>query len=526
MLNVHNKLQNNYEYFAKEALKIKNKLGEMIPFEFNRAQKFIHAKLEEQKASLGYIRALLLKGRQQGASTYVGGRYYHKATRLEGKSVFILSHEAKTTAKLFGMVKRYQDNIAGPLRPQTGTSNVQSLVFSALNSDYTVGTAGNADVGRGGTVQFFHGSEVAFWQNTEDLQKGALQSVADMPGTEIILESTANGMANMFYRKCMDALAGIGDYILIFIPWFWQDEYERNVAPDFVPTTEEEAYMLENLQEFPEERQLRKISWRRAKIIDLKSEWEFKQEYPANPIEAFQTSGEPLISPKDVLAARKRTVTSQMAPLIVGVDPSLGGKDKTVVAFRRGREFTKYYRYDRSKPMELAGKLAHIIDTEKPAKMFIDFGAGEGTIDRLIELGYNKVVTGVYFAETPIQPDRFLNKRAEILIAVRDWIQDDIVSIPDDDLVHADLLAIPREIQGSNKKLQIVAKDKIKKSYGRSPDIFDAIALTFAYPVNLTAGANRMRKRTSIRKRNSPLSTLSRMREGQKKISVPLGTWR
>ena len=60
--------------FAKDHLKIKAKSGRLVPFIMNPAQEHIDRKLTEQLERLGKIRALLLKGRQQGGSTYIGGR--------------------------------------------------------------------------------------------------------------------------------------------------------------------------------------------------------------------------------------------------------------------------------------------------------------------------------------------------------------------------------------------------------------------------------------------------------------------
>ncbi len=71
---------------------------------------------------------------------------------------------------------------------------------------------------------------------------GVLQAVSDEPGTEIILESTANGVGNFFHRKWRDAETGKSDYIAIFIPWFWQQEYRKASPPDFMLDEEEGEY--------------------------------------------------------------------------------------------------------------------------------------------------------------------------------------------------------------------------------------------------------------------------------------------
>ncbi len=61
---VHNRLQTQLPFFAKHALVIKDKNGKLIPFLLNKAQKYLHSCLEKQLADKGYVRALVLKGRQ------------------------------------------------------------------------------------------------------------------------------------------------------------------------------------------------------------------------------------------------------------------------------------------------------------------------------------------------------------------------------------------------------------------------------------------------------------------------------
>jgi transcriptional regulator with XRE-family HTH domain len=79
-----NRLDRDYAVFAGEILRIRTKSGAIEPLVFNRAQRHIHAALEAQRENLGRVRALILKGRQQGCSTYIGGRYYHRAGPAAG----------------------------------------------------------------------------------------------------------------------------------------------------------------------------------------------------------------------------------------------------------------------------------------------------------------------------------------------------------------------------------------------------------------------------------------------------------
>jgi len=229
----HELINTNLTYFSKYALKIRDKSGNLVPFVFNRAQEFLHAALEDQKKAIGRIRALIVKGRQQGCSTYIAARFYHRSTRRKGQAVFILSHEAETTKKLFAIVERFQQNIPELLKPQARIANRREFKFDNIDSEYAVGTAGNEDVGRGGTVQMFHGSEAAYWDNPDGIVTGVMQSVPDLDETELILESTGNGMDEMFYSRCMDALEKAG-----IIESVEEGLYRLTPSKNFVKTQE------------------------------------------------------------------------------------------------------------------------------------------------------------------------------------------------------------------------------------------------------------------------------------------------
>ncbi|NJL72964.1 MAG: hypothetical protein HC888_16145, partial [Candidatus Competibacteraceae bacterium] len=233
------------------------------------------------------------------------------------------------------MVDRYQHNNA--LRPHTGKSNVKVLEFDRLGSQYIVATAGSKGGGRSKTITLFHGSEVAFWQNAKDHFAASVQTVPDLPGTEIILESTANGPSGEFYERWQKAEACQSDYQAIFVPWYWSDEYARPVPPDFVLSTEPDdtgVSEAEYVEMFG--LTLEQAAWRRAKIDELGGPVLFRQEYPATAAEAFQTSDDStFIKPASVLRARKRTDIEAAGPLIMGGDPAGAGGDRFAVAFRR-----------------------------------------------------------------------------------------------------------------------------------------------------------------------------------------------
>lgn len=484
------RLCDDLPYFAEHCLKIKDKSGKLIPLKFNRSQLYLHEKLEAQKARTGKVRAIIVKGRQTTISTYVSARYYHKTAMTPGIQTFLLTHEQDATDNLFGMVTRFHEH--SPARPSTAASSAKELYFDLLDSGYSVGTAGNKATGRSKTTQLFDGSEVAFWANARDHFAGVVQTVPDLPGTEIILESTANGVGGEFHERWQQAEAGIGDYEAIFLPWFWSEDYMRSVPDDFRLDDEEteyaKAYGLT----------LEQMAWRRAKIFELKDPLLFKQEYPASAAEAFQFTGyDSYIKPEDVVRARKNEVEG-IGALVVGADPARFGDDRFSLAWRKGRQVSKVE--SRLKLDTVAGAywIKQVIDADKPARVFVDLGGvGAGTVDILKGWGepYDKIVVGVNFGGAPREPIEYLpdgtkqpgpkNRRAEMWKDSNEWLcQEAGVDIPDLDSLQADACA-PGFTYDSNQRLLLESKEHMRSRGTRSPDEWDAIALTFAEPVKM-----------------------------------------
>lgn len=482
------RLKDDLEFYARNCLNIRTKTGAVNSFLFNRAQRYIHEKLEEQKAQTGRVRAMILKGRQQGCSTYVAGRFYHASTHAQGLRVFILTHEDAATQNLFEMVNRYHENCPAFVKPSTGLANAKELFFDKLDSGYKVGTAGTRGVGRSSTVQLFHGSEVAFWPNADTHAAGVLQAVPDMPGTEIILESTANGLGNFFHQNWRAAEKGQSAFIPIFVPWFWQDEYRKPVPAEFDLAEDEQEY--KRLYGLDDEQ----IVWRRNKIVELKDPALFKQEYPATAAEAFQSSGhDSYILPDLVANARKRTVKPS-GPLVVGYDPAWMGDDRHSMAFRQGRCVTKIDTRSKLNTMQGAGWAKQVIDLHKPTRFFIDVGGvGAGIYDRLVEMGYDRIVRAINFGSAPFEPPALddagrqsggpLNRRAEMWMKSKEWLQEEAgVQVPDSDSLQADACG-PTYRYDSQSRLQIEKKEDMRRRGVPSPDEWDAVALTFAEPV-------------------------------------------
>lgn len=495
-LAIRQRLKDDLTHYAPRCLRIRTKAGSVEPLALNRAQQYVHERLEEQREKTGKVRAMVLKGRQQGMSTYIGGRFYWRVTHRKGCQVFILTHEQSATDNLFAMANRYHEHCPELVRPTTGAANAKELNFPLLDSGYQVGTAGTKAVGRSKTIQLFHGSEVAFWPHASSHFAAVIQAVPDLPDTEIILESTANGVGGEFHERWQQAEAGIGDYQAIFVPWFWQEEYRRP-ADGFEPDDEEAEYGRSHGLTAEQ------LAWRRAKIAELKDPLLFKQEYPATAAEAFQTTGhDSFIKPESVLRARKADLDG-VGPLVIGADPAQMGADRFSIAWRRGRKVEKLESRAKLDTVAGANWLRSIIDADKPDKVFIDVGGSPGVYDLLKSWGYDAVVVPVNFGSSPMDPVEVLpdgtkrpgpkNRRAEMWSRSRDWLEEEGgADIPDKDSLQADACG-PTYHHDTNQRLLLESKEHMRSRGVRSPDEWDAVALTFAEPVVIRTRQERRR---------------------------------
>lgn len=482
-------LRTDFPVYGEVCLKIKPKNGGLVPFKLNKAQRHIHEVAERQLRERGYVRIITVKGRQQGLSTYIEGRLMWKVSHRFGVRAYILTHEQEATSNLFEMAERYYQNLPSAVKPVAGAANAKELYFSGLDSGYKVGTAGNRGAGRSQTLQYFHGSEVAFWPHAQEHAAGALQAVPKgsmAQGTEVWLESTANGVGNFFHKQWQLAVSGQSDFEAVFIPWFWEPGYSMSVPDGFVMDDEERAY-AEAHDLLPCQ-----MVWRRAKIAELDGDIElFKQEYPATADEAFRAETDAAFVPGPLVAkARKAVDVEPFGPRILGVDVARFGDDRTAICMRQGRVIPWVKAYSNLDLMDVTGRVVQAIKEYHPQRVFVDAtGLGSGVVDRLKELGYGRMVVGVQAAGKPINQERYLNKRAEMWGEMREWLKDDPCQIPDDDALAGDLCSLSYKFD-SKGRYQLEKKEDAKRRGVLSPDLGDCVALTFAAPVSLNESAS------------------------------------
>lgn len=518
-------LRGDFETYAPACLKIANKDGAIVDFGLNRAQRYLHARAEDQLRRVGWVRILCLKGRQQGISTYIGGRFYWKASGEFGKRFVILTHLDEATANLFNMVKRYHDNVPAAVKPKVKTDNAKELSFEVLQTKYSVSTAGSRGTGRSATAQYFHGSEVAYWPNAEKHMAGIGQIVPSALGTEIIFESTANGIGNMFHKMVMDAIKGRGDYELVFIPWYWEEPYRRKVPPGtlFEPDEIEyqEAFGIDDEQ----------LYWRRMKIVnDFGNDvTQFDAEYPATVEMAFLAgTSKALINPLKVAKALANSGSKDVDrdALVLGVDPAEYGDDDTAAVLRRGHKVIKTWRWSKEGNAQIAGRVGMIIDEWADRGDPIDAvnidvtGVGTGVESILTDQGYRNIYR-IHFGEKAIQEEKYRNRGAECWGRMRDWLEDgtrpaslpptcEVMGVEREDATLQSELSSRNYTYDARRRMVLQSKENMRDNGIDSPNMADALALSFA--VNIRAKTPR--KVETLQDKLRRLKTLHTARGG------------
>lgn len=196
-------------------------------------------------------------------------------------------------------------------------------------------------------------------------------------------------------------------------------------------------------------------------------------------------------------AATRQAEISMWEPFIIGVDVARFGDDDSVIYFRKGRDGRTHppLRLRPSDPsvawsIQLAGRVAEEAARYRADAIFVDEGGvGAGVVDALramrvaciaVQFGSKADRANLDTAE----PAKYANKRAEMWGFMRDWLKGGM--IPDDPGLRAELVG-PEYGFNIRNEIQLEKKEDMKKRGLSSPDVADALALTFAYPVMATA---------------------------------------
>lgn len=248
------------------------------------------------------ISILILKGRQQGFTTVVTA--YQLASSILNRNFqgFTLADKSDNSEAIFQNKAKYPySQLPEALKPTEKFNNRKQLLFEKINSSWAVDTA-TKDVGRSRTVNFFHGSECAFWKDGIAPIQAALGE-AFTKNCIKIYESTANGYND--YQKMWDS----GVHINCFFEWWKTKEYilsfeSEDIHKEFInKINTQESWIYKRLKWLKEEKLLNdnQLYWYFKKYEGYIDKDLIKQEYPCTPQEAFLLSGKTVFDTELVL---------------------------------------------------------------------------------------------------------------------------------------------------------------------------------------------------------------------------------
>lgn len=487
----------DFDLYRERFLRVRPRAGgERVPFILNAAQRVLHARIEAERQTFGMVRALIPKARRMGVSTYTGGRYFHQTATMFGRRAQVVAHRSDSAAGLHREVKEFFNSLPVTVRPHISASNSYELVFDVLKSLYKVASAQGGDIGRSDDFHLLHLSEAAFFDNTEDLSSGLLQTVQNMPGTEIAMESTGNGQSGMFFNMCEEAnrQQNKGPWRIHFLPWLVMPEYRTELpfgwkAPkDFEDYGRMHGLDREQLYWFwLQNYTIATMNGGQPETIHRLT----RQEYPAIYSECFMADSTLDFYPASMVVAamNRKPAPSAGALKLLCVDPAGDGQDKPFVCDRQGSaigarvwgELTS-----RDYNVQADWLVATFVRFDMDAILIDVTGIGKGLVDavrlRMHRYGPEKVVA-VNFSFGALNDTLYGNRRAELHEKLQRWLTGD-VSMPNDKLMQEEAAAYKWGLSGCRRdekaRLFMTIKEKIKKELGRSPDRWDACAVSMA----------------------------------------------
>lgn len=319
------RLRDDTVAYCRECVQVVNEDRVRVPLIARPAQLKLERALQAQHAKGLPMRAVVLKSRKVGISTWVQAKILQRTTLLPNREALVVAQDNKTAGKLFDIAKtawrhlpaaKYGDPRLKPkIVGESDTPGRKYMHFGepsrlrrqegdvGVDSRFEIDTAKEVDAGRGETISELHASEVAYWRDI-DKWIGLMNAVPDRYGSLVVVESTAKGHNE--YKGFWDqTVKGLTGYVWVFIGWP-EDENCTRPFPD--PDARErflreefgkgewgadEPRLVERHGVTPEQ-----LHWRRITIA-AKCAGKlalFKQEYPSFPQEAFVGSGKHVFS--------------------------------------------------------------------------------------------------------------------------------------------------------------------------------------------------------------------------------------
>jgi hypothetical protein len=280
-------------------LLLEDRGGRLVEFRANGFQNRLFGMAEEQMRRVGYVRTLVLKYRRGGCSTGISALFYDDTETFPHRIAMVAAHDAKATEVLWKRIRAFRDYTPEEQQRPIEFNSKKEIQYAVPHGSLFMVSMAGEGMGRASNVLDLHISEAAWLRNGRTTFNGVIscvpQSMPDMLGTMVFLETTAKGEDDLFWPMFTDAMEawerGEEDWsgwMPLFFSWL-EDPANASEVPNgyewgAFSSTERELQALGATAE--------QLYWRRARLKDFNGDEEiFKQEFPSTWREAFLHSG-------------------------------------------------------------------------------------------------------------------------------------------------------------------------------------------------------------------------------------------
>lgn len=322
------------------------------------------------------------------------------------------------------------------------------------NGSIITGESGD-NIGRGGRTSIYFKDESAFYDRPELIEASLVAN------TDVQIDiSTPNGLGNPFHKKA------VGGKVKKFT-FHWRDDPRKD------------------------------NTWREKKVDEV-GEIVFAQEYDIDYAASLPNI---VIANRNVMSSINLDI-EESGDIIAGLDIADDGEDKNAIVIRKG---SKVIFIDEWNGIDTAQTTMKALEYCKEYKVkylnYDSIGVGAGVKGTLNMIGHDGITTNaISVAESPTvgnygekeKKDTFINLKAELWWLMRDRFintykftlgeyvdMDEVISLPNNSVLLSEL-SQPLYFFNSNGKIQIESKKDMKRRGIKSPNIADALMLSFA----------------------------------------------
>lgn len=286
------------------------------------SQRFVLDKLgqiEAERRASGHPDGQLiniLKARQLGESTLAEALVAHRVLTHPHVRALSGADVEEQAGYLFRMVVRIYDHLPWFIKPARLTF-VKNREMTFANGSFLKTAWGKSSrgalqsvsgaegskghIGMGQTFSVIHISELATWDNPEQLDSALLPAIPVSPTTLVLFESTAEHAGDWWHKQWQATGEAVGRFTNIFIPWYAEPTKYALPAPEaWTPATKTLEHAAKAERDSPRwmahavqltRPQLYWYETTKAYFAKKGELHDFLKQWPADDLECFQYSG-------------------------------------------------------------------------------------------------------------------------------------------------------------------------------------------------------------------------------------------